>query len=151
ALIRLSRLDEAIAQLSMALEKATGSASANVIQRAAVLQSLGWAFQEANAADRAFSLFLAGLDALESVPVPAKDHRARLYNSIGIHYYDLHNADSAIVYYSKAAQLRKDLYGENHPLYATPLANLALAHHLGGDRSLTVPYYAKATEIYASH
>lgn len=147
-LIRLSLLDEAIDELSAALDASLELA--DPVQVAEVLQSLGWAYQEVNATDRALSLFRSSLETLRSAREPAFDQRARVFNSIGIHYYGLHNPDSAIVYYTRAAQIRKDLYGEAHPLYATSLANLALAHHLGGDRSVTIPYYAKATEIFAN-
>lgn len=147
-LIRLSRLDEAVEELSNALKRA--SPSTDPVLRGEVLQSLGWAYQEINDADRAFSLFQESLGALRSASGPALDQFARVFNSIGIHYYGQHVPDSAITYYSKAAQLRSELYGENHPLYATSIANLALAHHQGGDRTRTIPYYAKATEIFAS-
>ncbi|MEO9965482.1 MAG: CHAT domain-containing tetratricopeptide repeat protein [Reichenbachiella sp.] len=85
----------------------------------------------------------------ERAGVTTSKENANCYNDLGIAYWNNGNLDLSLQYLQNALNLRKDLYGQNHPEVADSYNNIGLVNAEINSFAAVV-YFNNALKIYQS-
>ncbi|MDB5309220.1 MAG: Kinesin light chain-like protein [Gemmataceae bacterium] len=139
--------DEAEAVLEKAAELAPKVYGPRSSQPARVLYRYGELFRKMGRYRRAEAELKSALAVLDKADPPAPDQVVACENELGLVTLDLGFPRDALPYFIRAVEGGKRLYGEDHPMYAALLHNLALAREKGGEFPEAERLYTRALEI----
>lgn len=113
---------------------------------ASIYNSWGVFYEHIGDYSKALAVFDSSLNYLEIIDIDSVDF-AEVYNNIGSVYSSLGDHAKSFEYHTKAINIKKKAYGDNHPSLATAYNNIGTLYLKQGDYANANTYYSDAIDI----
>ena len=137
-------------RLPEAIDVAGGLVAEQRAQGRTDADSHGYALRVLGAAHNMAGRTDAAIDWLEQAVRSERDQvsLAGTENDLGIAYHDAGRLDDAVRMFTKALELQRRIYGEEHPITLATAGNLATAHLAQGEAELAVAEFERLDRLY---